>query len=80
MTNSIAGRSERSAHRMVGDQGPADSHSFRYVSERSDVDADGGDPCRLEHSLDVSHGYVTDRSNGYEQNCVDLGGAKLIGP
>lgn len=80
LTYGIAGCSERSAHRMVGDQGPADSHSFRYVGECGDVDPHRGDPCRFEHSLDVPHGHVTDRSNGYEQNCVDLRGAKLIGP
>ncbi len=80
LTKGIAGCSERSAHRMVGDQGPADSHSRRYVGERGDVYPHGGDACRFEHSLDVPHGHVTDGSNRYEQHGVDLGGAKLIGP
>ena len=80
LTKGIAGCSERSARRMVGDQGPADSHSLRYVGERGDVDPHRGDSCRFEHSLDVPHGHVAGGSNRYEQNGVDLGGAKLIGP
>ena len=80
LTNNIAGCSERSAHRMVGDQRPADSHPGRYVSECGDVDPHRGDPCRFEDSLDVPHGHVTDRSNRDEQHGVDLGGAELIDP
>lgn len=80
LTNDIAGCPERSAHRMVGDQRPTDSHPTWHMGECGDVDPHRGDPCRFEHSLDVPHGHVTDRSNRDEQHCVDLGGAKLIGP
>ena len=75
LTKGIAGCSERSAHRMVGDQGPADSHSRWYVGERGDVDPHRGDPYRFEHSLNVPHGHVADGSNRHQQDGVDLGGA-----
>ena len=65
---------------MVGDQRPADSHPAWHMGERGDVDAHRRDPCRFEHSLDVPHGHVADRSNWHEQNSVNLGGAELIDP
>ena len=80
LANGIAGCSERSAHRMVGDQRPADSHPGWHMGECGDVDPYRGDPCGFEHSLDVPHGHVAERSNRHEQNGVDLGGAELICP
>jgi hypothetical protein len=44
---------QRPAERVGCDQSTRDAHLARHVGERADVDTDGGDPARLQHSLNV---------------------------
>lgn len=68
----VAGRTQRTAHGMAGDDGPGQRHEPRYVTEAGDVDAHGRNTGLLDGPLNVSHGHVAHRSNRNKQGRVDL--------
>ncbi|MEY2974330.1 MAG: hypothetical protein RIR49_750 [Actinomycetota bacterium] len=76
----IAGGTDRSAHRMPCDEGPRDTHLRRDVTEGADVHPDRRDADGLDGPLNVPDRHVADRSNGDEQDGVDLLGAQDLGP
>ena len=76
----VAWSAEGAAHGMRGDHGAGHRHLARYVAEGGDIDADRRESGGFEHALDVSHGHVADRSNGYQQHGVDRFVAQALRP
>ncbi len=65
---------------MVGDQRSAQTHEFGEVAKAPHIDAGRRDTRCFDCSLNVPHGHMTHRSNGYEYGRVGAEISSHIGP